>query len=106
MRLVKSGDRRRGPRRAFRFTLYSTLCVVSRAPRVRRCSLYFVLVSYKASFRKSGWLAGTGSIAVRFIRCQRAAATESALNAYASARLIAGVAKRPTTYRLSSSSQP
>ena len=24
------------PRRAFRFTLYSTLCVVSRAPRVRR----------------------------------------------------------------------
>ena len=32
----QSGDRRRGPRRAFRFTLYSTLCVVSRAPRVRR----------------------------------------------------------------------
>ena len=32
----QSGDRRRGPRRAFGFTLYSTLCVVSRAPRVRR----------------------------------------------------------------------
>ena len=30
------GARTNGPRRAFRFTLYSTLCVVSRAPRVRR----------------------------------------------------------------------